>query len=264
MPWFSMPPGRTCFSSTVTAWPQRASSRATVRPATPPPTTATRLPVGWSNSGGRVTGSPAKKSAAARLLKQMASGSPCAVPAVPAGRFAGPRTDAAQDGRKDIVLQIDLVGRVEIAAGDGRQVFGYPRMGRAGRLAGDDGLDPLHVARRLARLPSGAKILFRPGASVMAAFGGERSRRWQSPRRNLQTRARTRLPDRFHLSAMAAVGHASTHSRAARCRAADMASSSGAVTRTSNPRPTKASPNGSPAFSATRRQFPQRIHLPGS
>ena len=83
-------------------------------------------------------------------------------PPVPAGRFAGPRTDAPQDGRKDVVLQIDPVGRIEVPAGNRRQVFRDPRMGRAGGLAGDDELDPLHVARWCVRLPSGAEIRFGP------------------------------------------------------------------------------------------------------
>ena len=202
-------------------------------------------------------------------------------PAVPAGRFAGPRTDAAQDGRKNVVLQIDLVGRIEVAAGDGRQVFGYPRMGRAGGLAGDDGLDPLHVAGRLARLAErrrdplqarcglavtgrvrlGNRSCSDPANIVSDGSTAAMAGAWHP---TLTMRAAAAAKSLSSLRAKAAVGQASTHSRAARCRAADKASSSGAVTRTSNPRPTKASPNGSPAFSATRRQFPQRMHLPGS
>ena len=194
----------------------------------------------------------------------MASGSPCRARPCRQAASQGLRTDAPQHGRKNIVLQVDLVGRVELAAGHGRQEFWDSRVGRAGRLAGDDELrsTPPRAsagpppARRRGPLPARSG----PPAPRRRGLGGG----GPAASRPCRIAAPASAGSHSHFRAMAAVGHASTHWRAARCSAADMASSKGTVTRTSNPRPTKASPTGSPACSATRRQLPQRIHLPGS
>ncbi len=75
MPWFIMPPGFACFSWTVTAWPISARLRAAARPAGPAPITATAFPLG-GNHGSSTTGACARKSAADRFEKQIATGSP--------------------------------------------------------------------------------------------------------------------------------------------------------------------------------------------
>ncbi len=51
MPYMSTPPARCRASNMTTSWPQRAISPATVMPAGPAPTTATRLPVGAALTG---------------------------------------------------------------------------------------------------------------------------------------------------------------------------------------------------------------------
>jgi len=79
---------------------------------------------------------------------------------------------------------------------------------------------------------------------------------------SVRAEARSESGSSFHASA--AVGQASTHAAAERTSASRSAPSSGTATRMSNPRPTNASPSGSPASRAISIHSPQSMHLPGS
>ncbi len=76
MPYISTPPGSCSASKIVTSWPARTRSPATVSPAGPAPTTATRFPVGGAAPGISTLPVTRSKSATNRSRRPMATGSP--------------------------------------------------------------------------------------------------------------------------------------------------------------------------------------------
>jgi hypothetical protein len=81
------------------------------------------------------------------LGKTNCNGFAIALPSMPAGAFAGPRTYPSQHSREYVVPQIDFIGLGEAAVIDRFEIAWNIGPRRTGRLAGNVFLEPMQVLR---------------------------------------------------------------------------------------------------------------------